>query len=88
MPAFLSLGLANVLGGTDATNGELPVVVYTVNHRNFGLVVGRIDDIVEETVVLQNEQHRSGILGSSVIQGRVTEMIDVGAIISNQALAS
>ena len=80
--------LANVLGGTDATNGELPVVVYTVNHRNFGLVVGRIDDIVEETVVLQNEQHRSGILGSSVIQGRVTEMIDVAAIISTQALAS
>ena len=79
--------LASVLGGSDASNGELPVVVCSVNQRHYGLVTGRIEDIVEETIAVQNEKHRPGILGSAVIHGRVTEMIDIAAILSSQNLS-
>jgi len=76
--------VAEVLGlrANRAAGAELPVVVYRSGERNLGLVVGRIEDIIDDSVVLENQRQRSGILGSAVIQGRVTEMIDVPAIVA------
>ena len=75
--------LSGVLGGDiQCDRADLPVVVYSSAGRNLGLVVGRIEDIIEDTVTLQNKNHRSGILGSAVIHGQVTEMVDVPAIVS------
>ena len=75
--------VAEVLGlrSNRAPGAELPVVVYRNGNRNLGLVVGKIEDIIDDSVVLENQRQRAGILGSAVIQGRVTEMIDVPSIV-------
>jgi two-component system chemotaxis sensor kinase CheA len=42
-----------------------------------GLVVDQILDIVEESLTVQRPASRPGVLGSAVIQGRVTELLDM-----------
>ncbi|HEY2822206.1 MAG TPA: chemotaxis protein CheA [Candidatus Acidoferrum sp.] len=55
----------------------LQVVVYSERGRSVGLVVDRILDIVEENIVPQQPSKREGLLGSAVIQQRVTDLLDV-----------
>ena len=57
------------------------VVVYSGEGRHVGLVVGRILDIVEETLVSRCPPSRPGVLFTAVVQGRVTEFIDIKGII-------
>jgi two-component system chemotaxis sensor kinase CheA len=69
-----------------ASEGEsLQVVVYTHNGRSVGLVVDRILDIVEESFVVQSQSGRKGILGSAVIQKRVTDIVDLLGLIAAAA---
>jgi two-component system chemotaxis sensor kinase CheA len=65
-------------------NGQetLQVVVYDDKGRSVGLVVDRILDIVEESVVIQPETGRRGVLGSAVLQKRVTDILDVPALVA------
>jgi two-component system chemotaxis sensor kinase CheA len=56
---------------------SLQVIVYSEQGRSVGLVVDRILDIVEETIVPQQPSKREGLLGSAVIQQRVTDLLDV-----------
>jgi len=53
-----------------------PAVVLDV-----GKVVDRIVDIVNETLTIEPPGHRAGVLGSSIIQRRITELLDVPALI-------
>ncbi len=64
-----------------AIQDPLPVVVYTEQGRSIGLVVGRINDIVSETITVKRHSFGNGILGSVVIQGAVTDLLDVQAVI-------
>jgi two-component system, chemotaxis family, sensor kinase CheA len=57
------------------------VVVYSDEGRRVGLIVGRILDIVEETLVSRARSNRPGVLFTAVVQGRVTEFLDVEGII-------
>ena len=61
----------------------LQVVVYSEAGRSVGLVVDRIVDIVDEKLVVQNPADRRGILGSSVVQKRVTDLLDVPSVVRN-----
>ena len=84
--------VTDVLGNrsdSSARNEEsLHVVVYTHNGRSVGLVVDRILDIVEETFVMQAQTGRNGVLGSAVIQKRVTDILDVPGLIAADAARS
>lgn len=67
-------------------DGMLPlqVVVYSENGRSVGLVVDQILDIVETTFEIQHAGKRIGVLGSAVIQNRVTDLLDIhNLILSN-----
>ncbi len=65
----------------DADTDTLQVVVYTERGQSVGLVVGRIIDIVDEAISVKSTGARAGVTGTAVIQGRVTELIDLrGAI--------
>ena len=57
------------------------VVVYSGEGRRVGLVVGRILDIVEETLVSRSRSDRQGVQFTAVVQGRVTEFLDIAGII-------
>jgi len=61
---------------------SLHVVVYSDKGRSVGLVVDRILDIVEESFVIERHTGRKGILGSAVIQKRVTDILDVPGLIA------
>jgi two-component system, chemotaxis family, sensor kinase CheA len=63
-----------------AKAGSIQVVVYSEGKRTVGLIVDRIVDIVEERAVVESLAHRSGIVGSFVAQGHVTDLLDVPAI--------
>jgi len=64
-----------------AEDEKIQVVVYTDQGRSVGLVVDRILDIAHEAVKIQKRAGRQGTLGSMVVQGRVTELLDVKGII-------
>jgi two-component system chemotaxis sensor kinase CheA len=65
-------------------NGEtMQVIVYSEQSRSVGLVVDRILDIVEESVSLEQPSRRLGLLGSAVVQQRVTDMLDVRGLIQS-----
>jgi two-component system chemotaxis sensor kinase CheA len=62
---------------TTRNDARLQVVVYREADRSIGLVVDRIVDIVDEKLVVQTPATRRGVFGSSVVQKRVTDLIDV-----------
>jgi two-component system chemotaxis sensor kinase CheA len=59
----------------------LQVLVCTHNEHTVGLVVENILDIVEDRAEVQSPAARSGVLYSAVIKNRVTELLDLPAII-------
>jgi two-component system chemotaxis sensor kinase CheA len=71
---------ADAPGGPDADTTQ--VVVYAGEGRRVGLVVESILDIVEEEIVTRSEANRPGVLFTAVVQGRVTEFLDVSGIIA------
>jgi len=79
------VNVADVLGLRSQRSAaeELPVVVCRSGDRNLGLVVGSIEDIVEEAIEVDPQRRRPGITGSAVIQGRVTEMVDIPAMVGS-----
>jgi two-component system, chemotaxis family, sensor kinase CheA len=67
---------------TDTCTGKdsLQMVVHTQNGRSVGLVVGKILDIVETTLNEEQAAKRDGLVGSAVIHGRVTDLLDLPTI--------
>jgi len=67
--------------------GSEPNQVLVLNHagQRFGLVVEQILDIVEDQADVKSPATRSGVLYSAVIAGRVTELLDIPAILSAAA---
>lgn len=67
--------------GAATENDPMQVVVYTEQGRSVGLVVGRISDIVQEAITVKRASHGNGMFGSAVIQEKVTDLLDVQAVI-------
>ncbi|HEX4785685.1 MAG TPA: chemotaxis protein CheA [Candidatus Sulfotelmatobacter sp.] len=64
-----------------STEQRMQVVVYSEGGHSVGLIVDRIVDIVDEKLVIQSPAQRRGVLGSSVIQRRVTDLLDVPSVV-------
>jgi two-component system chemotaxis sensor kinase CheA len=58
--------------------GDQPLLVVSDAGRSMGLVVDEIVDIVEERLDIELASERPGVLGSAVIKGQATEVIDLG----------
>jgi two-component system chemotaxis sensor kinase CheA len=52
------------------------VLVFSEGERSLGLMVDAILDVVEERLEVKGQQDRPGFLGSAVIAGKVTDVID------------
>ena len=72
--------LSQTFGGPRAENDPLQVVVHSDARGSVGFVVETIDDIVEDTIATRRKGGRPGVLGSVVVQGRVTELLDANAV--------
>ena len=64
------------------TSADLQVLVLQNQGHSFGLIVNQILDIVENRSGPQSPSTRPGVLYSAVISNRVTELLDVPAILS------
>ncbi len=71
MPLVGSTGEIHVKEG-----GKLPVLVFSDKGRNMGLVVDDIVDIVEDNMAVELADSRPGFIGSAVIGGKATDIID------------
>ncbi len=65
-------------GARRREQGAQPMLVFSDAGRSMGLVVDEIVDIVEERLDIEVGSEVAGILGSAVIKGKATEVIDIG----------
>ncbi|MEP3114263.1 chemotaxis protein CheW [Nisaea sp.] len=60
------------------SEGRQPVLVFTDNDRSMGLIVDQIVDIVEDRINIEVSPDAPWLMGSAVIAGKATEVIDAG----------
>lgn len=58
--------------------GAQPLLVFSDGGRSMALVVDEIVDIVEERLDIEVASETPGVIGSAVVKGHATEIIDVG----------
>ncbi len=61
-----------------AGEGRQPILVFADKDHSMGLVVDEIVDIVEDHLKVELAVDRPGLIGSAVIAGKATEIIDAG----------
>ncbi len=59
-------------------DGSQPILVFSDGGRSMGLVVDEIVDIVEDRLEIEVSSDRPGVIGSAVVKGQATEILDVG----------
>ena len=64
--------------GTIKREGRQALLVFTDRGRAVGLAVDEIVDIVEEPLDIKVASRAPGVLGTAVLGGRATEIIDIG----------
>ncbi len=71
--------LSHLLGayGEEPEGETVSVVVYSEGGRSVALVVDRIVDIAENSTTARRDADEDGLVGTAVIQQRVTELLDV-----------
>jgi two-component system, chemotaxis family, sensor kinase CheA len=57
--------------------GKQPLLVFSDEGRSMGLIVDEIIDIVQEHLQIELMSERPGVLGSALIKGHATEVIDI-----------
>lgn len=58
-------------------SGNQPIIVFSDGDRSMGLIVDEIIDIVEDTLDTQLQTETPNLLGSSVFDGKASDVIDV-----------
>jgi two-component system chemotaxis sensor kinase CheA len=72
------LPLAHAAGaGAFRTEGRQPVLVFAEDGKSAGVAVDEILDVVEEVLDLEMGSERPGVIGSAVIKGKATEVLDI-----------
>jgi two-component system chemotaxis sensor kinase CheA len=58
--------------------GRQPILVFADRERSMGLLVEEIVDIVEEHMTIELGSERPGLIGSAIIAGHATDVVDTG----------
>lgn len=58
--------------------GTQPILVFSERERSMGLIVDEIIDIIEDHIEVNLSAHRPGLMGSAIIAGKATDMVDTG----------
>ncbi|HEY6221196.1 MAG TPA: chemotaxis protein CheW, partial [Candidatus Eisenbacteria bacterium] len=70
----------------DRADKALQVVVHERGNARIGLVVDEILELIEEEISLDEVKDRPGVVGSSVIRGRATDLLDLPALLAHAGL--
>jgi two-component system chemotaxis sensor kinase CheA len=76
-----ALTAMGVEAATEVEDETIPVVVCTNDDQHVGLMVGKILDIVHDPITARSRASRPGVLFTAVVQERVTEFVDVAALV-------
>lgn len=73
--------IEEICEGQQPAEFDAPLQVIVVSHagQEFGVIVSRIVDIVDHHGSLHTNVQRPGITGCAVVDGRVTELVDLSA---------
>ena len=74
--------LDRVLGSMADPSDEIVVVVYSRGERSVAIVVSEIVDIVDDEASHHSGLGDHGLVGSTVLKERVTELLDVRAAVA------
>ncbi len=70
--------------GLGSSAGEtIPVIIYEHEGRRVGVVVGQIVDVIRHQIEELEPGTRPGVAGTMVVDGRVTEVLDLPQILSD-----
>ena len=58
--------------------GRQPILVFTDRERSMGLVVDEIIDIVEDHLKIEIAADEPGLIGTAVLDGKATDIVDAG----------
>ncbi|MGO8915137.1 MAG: chemotaxis protein CheW [Stellaceae bacterium] len=58
--------------------GRQPILVFADGEHTMGLVVDEIVDIVEDQLKIEVAVDRPGLIGSAIVSGKATDLIDAG----------
>lgn len=62
--------------------GTQPILVFSERERSMGLIVDEIIDIIEDHIEVNLSAQRPGFLGSAIIAGKATDIVDTGHYLS------
>jgi two-component system chemotaxis sensor kinase CheA len=65
----------------DFSSDVVQVIVFTDGTRQIGVVVDEIVDIVDEAMTVRRGSTAIGLLGSAVIGGKITDLLDLHAVV-------
>ena len=79
-----SLMPLEVIGGDPLVREETrPILVFDTPHGPYGLVVSHIVDVVQTEIELRFGQQNPCFLGTAIIAGKATEVLDIGYLADN-----
>lgn len=58
-------------------NSDNPVLVFADNVQSMGIIVNEIVDIIEEHIDVKLSSSQKGLLGSAIINGKATDVVDI-----------
>ncbi|OYV41816.1 MAG: hybrid sensor histidine kinase/response regulator [Rhodospirillales bacterium 20-64-7] len=70
--------LISMDGGLDQDSPNQPLLVFADGERSMGLMVDEIIDVIEERLNIELAGARPGLLGTAVIGGQATDVLDTG----------
>lgn len=74
--------------GPERTGGPQHVVVVTVEDQPVGVVVGTVADIVDGALETEVVGRRVGVIGTAVVDGVVTDVVDLDAVVARARAAT
>ncbi|MDT0200823.1 chemotaxis protein CheA [Nocardioides sp. AE5] len=72
-----AIGLVDTPGERSKVN----VIVHELGAHRVGIVIDQVLDVVETELVRSDVGRREGVLGSAVVQDRVTDLVDLAAVV-------